>query len=127
MRVELCATAAPSGERWRLIGVTSGCRAHARHPERHRLVQEKRKMNGPGCNISPTPQEILASLGVLGALADAFLLDESQQSTEVLQGNDMSIPYDVIVVGVGSMGSAALYHVARRGRRVLGLEQFDFP
>ena len=27
--------------------------------------------------------------------------------------------------GVGGMGSAALYHVARRGKRVLGLERFD--
>ena len=33
--------------------------------------------------------------------------------------------YDAIVVGVGGMGSAALYHLARRGRRVLGLERFD--
>ncbi len=36
--------------------------------------------------------------------------------------------YDAIVVGVGGMGSAALYHLARRGaKRVLGLEQFDIP
>ncbi len=35
--------------------------------------------------------------------------------------------FDVIVVGVGGMGSAAVYHLARRGRRVLGLEQFDIP
>jgi sarcosine oxidase len=35
--------------------------------------------------------------------------------------------FDVIVVGVGSMGSAACYHLARRGARVLGLEQFDVP
>jgi sarcosine oxidase len=35
--------------------------------------------------------------------------------------------YDVVVVGVGGMGSAALYHLARRGKRVLGLEQFDVP
>ena len=36
--------------------------------------------------------------------------------------------YDAIVVGVGGMGSAALYHLARRGAtRVLGLEQFDIP
>jgi sarcosine oxidase len=35
--------------------------------------------------------------------------------------------YDAIVVGVGGMGSAALYHLARRGLRVLGLEQFDVP
>lgn len=32
--------------------------------------------------------------------------------------------YDVIVVGLGGMGSAAAYHLARRGRTVLGLEQF---
>jgi sarcosine oxidase len=35
--------------------------------------------------------------------------------------------YDAIVVGLGGMGSAALYHLARRGRRVLGLERFDVP
>jgi sarcosine oxidase len=33
--------------------------------------------------------------------------------------------YDAVVVGVGGMGSAALYHLARRGKRVLGLERFD--
>ena len=37
----------------------------------------------------------------------------------------MSDPtYDVIVLGVGGMGSAAAFELARRGRRVLGLEQF---
>jgi sarcosine oxidase len=33
--------------------------------------------------------------------------------------------YDVIVLGIGGMGSATLYHLARRGLRVLGLERFD--
>jgi sarcosine oxidase len=33
--------------------------------------------------------------------------------------------YDVVVVGVGGMGSAALYHLARRGKRALGIERFD--
>jgi sarcosine oxidase len=33
--------------------------------------------------------------------------------------------YDVIVIGVGAMGSAALFHLARRGRKVLGIEQFN--
>jgi sarcosine oxidase len=33
--------------------------------------------------------------------------------------------YDVIVIGVGGMGSATLFHLARRGLRVLGLERFD--
>ena len=35
--------------------------------------------------------------------------------------------YDVIVVGVGGMGSAVVYQLARRGLRVLGLEQHDIP
>jgi sarcosine oxidase len=34
--------------------------------------------------------------------------------------------FDVIVIGVGGMGSAAAFELARRGRRVLGLEQFAF-
>jgi len=33
--------------------------------------------------------------------------------------------YDAIVVGLGGMGSATAYHLARRGRRVIGLEQFE--
>lgn len=32
--------------------------------------------------------------------------------------------YDVIVIGTGSMGSAACYQLAARGARVLGLDQF---
>jgi sarcosine oxidase len=37
------------------------------------------------------------------------------------------VAYDVIVIGVGGMGSATLFHLARRGKKVLGLEQFDVP
>lgn len=33
--------------------------------------------------------------------------------------------YDAVVIGVGSMGAAACYHLAVRGWRVLGLEQFE--
>lgn len=36
----------------------------------------------------------------------------------------MTRRYDAIVLGLGGMGSAALLHLADRGRRVLGLEQF---
>ena len=32
--------------------------------------------------------------------------------------------YDCIVVGTGGVGSAALYHLARRGVRALGLDRF---
>lgn len=35
--------------------------------------------------------------------------------------------HDVIVAGVGAMGSAAAYHLARRGQRVLALERFGIP
>ena len=35
--------------------------------------------------------------------------------------------YDAIVIGVGGMGSAAVYHLARRGWSVLGLEQYGIP
>ena len=32
--------------------------------------------------------------------------------------------WDVVVIGLGIMGSAAACHLAKRGLRVLGLEQF---
>lgn len=36
----------------------------------------------------------------------------------------MSKHFDVIVIGLGSMGSTAAYQLAKRGQRVLGLERF---
>lgn len=35
--------------------------------------------------------------------------------------------YNVIVVGLGAVGSAAAYHMARHGQRVLGLDRFAPP
>lgn len=35
--------------------------------------------------------------------------------------------FDVIVVGLGGMGSAAIYELAKRGKRALGLESFQIP
>jgi len=35
--------------------------------------------------------------------------------------------YDAIVMGVGGMGSAAVYRLADRGLNVLGIERFDVP
>lgn len=35
--------------------------------------------------------------------------------------------YDAIILGLGAMGSAAAYHLARRGRRVLGIDRFRPP
>lgn len=39
----------------------------------------------------------------------------------------MSRRYDVIVAGLGAMGSAAAFHLARRGQRVIGLDRFAPP
>jgi sarcosine oxidase len=33
--------------------------------------------------------------------------------------------YDLAVIGVGGMGAAVMFHAARRGMRVLGIERFD--
>src|SRR3954454_13270396 len=38
----------------------------------------------------------------------------------------MGSNYEVIVVGVGAMGASACWQLARRGVRVLGVEQFAF-
>jgi sarcosine oxidase len=35
--------------------------------------------------------------------------------------------YNTIVIGVGGMGSATCYELAKRGQRVLGIEQYDIP
>ena len=35
--------------------------------------------------------------------------------------------YDVIVIGIGGMGSAAVYRLAERGLNVLGIERYDIP
>ena len=35
--------------------------------------------------------------------------------------------FDAIILGLGAMGSAAAYHLAQRGKRVLGFEQFTSP
>jgi sarcosine oxidase len=37
------------------------------------------------------------------------------------------VRWDAIIVGLGSMGSSAAYHLAARGLRVVGLDRFDPP
>ena len=39
----------------------------------------------------------------------------------------MAAPYDVCVVGLGAAGSQAAWQLARRGRRVLGIDRYDPP
>jgi sarcosine oxidase len=49
------------------------------------------------------------------------------QVQKQIEPNQKQASYDVIVLGVGSMGSATCYHLAKKGYKVLGLEQFDIP
>jgi sarcosine oxidase len=37
------------------------------------------------------------------------------------------IEYDVVVIGLGAVGSSAAYHLARRGARVLGIDRYAPP
>lgn len=39
----------------------------------------------------------------------------------------MTEHFDVIVIGAGVMGSAAAYHLAKDGQRVLLIERFEIP
>src|SRR5215470_17028272 len=39
----------------------------------------------------------------------------------------MNDAYDAIIIGLGAMGSAAAYHLAKNGLRVLGLDRFHPP
>jgi sarcosine oxidase len=47
--------------------------------------------------------------------------------TEIEKTKNLPNYFDVIVLGVGSMGAATCYQLATRGYKVLGLEQFDIP
>lgn len=42
-----------------------------------------------------------------------------------MQRTRMANHYDVIVLGVGGMGSATLYHLAKRGIRACGIERYE--
>lgn len=62
--------------------------------------------------------------------ATAVSISYSQLYAHAYKGIESSIDianYDVIVIGVGSMGASACYHLAKQGHKVLGLEQFDIP
>src|SRR5206468_5206053 len=58
------------------------------------------------------------------AVSDA---ESSSRMAKMPIGPALNSPYDAIVIGVGGMGSATVYELARRGIRVLGLERFDIP
>ena len=47
-----------------------------------------------------------------------------QDVEEFCSAPDQSTVYDAIIIGVGSVGSAACYHLGKAGHKVLGIEQF---
>lgn len=53
--------------------------------------------------------------------------DMTRPTTPPARLNDIPKHFDAIVLGVGAMGGAACYQLAKRGKRVLGLEQFSIP
>jgi len=64
------------------------------------------------------------------AVASAATLSYSQLYANIYQeieNTKVDSNYDVIVLGVGSMGSSTCYQLAKKGYKVLGLEQFDIP
>ncbi|KAL4435799.1 hypothetical protein ABPG74_015767 [Tetrahymena malaccensis] len=42
-----------------------------------------------------------------------------------MQDQKINQVYDIIIVGLGAMGSASFYHASQMGKKVLGIEQFD--
>jgi len=42
-----------------------------------------------------------------------------------MRSSPSSLKYDVIVIGVGAMGAATCYYLAKKGQKVLGLDQFE--
>ena len=54
----------------------------------------------------------------------ATFIDRRQ---EICKGRRMPETYDAIVLGLGAMGAAAAYQLARRGAKVLGIDQYAPP
>tara|TARA_B100000809_G_scaffold204829_1_gene206343 strand:- start:3535 stop:4794 length:1260 start_codon:yes stop_codon:yes gene_type:complete len=64
------------------------------------------------------------------AIGSAATLSYSQLYASIykeIESTTVQTNYDVIVLGVGSMGSSTCYQLAKKGYKVLGLEQFDIP
>ena len=49
------------------------------------------------------------------------------EAPKALQSCTVPQTYDVIIAGLGAMGSAAAFHLAAAGQRVLGLDRFNPP
>lgn len=86
--------------------------AHARHAGRAGTGRRLTSFSLPTRRLSP---EDIGCCAVVGVDCAVFGVTMKPRM------------YDAIVIGVGGMGSATLYHLARGGANVLGLEQFGIP
>ncbi len=64
-------------------------------------------------------------MAAAGSLAVATRGLSEALAAETVDPPPSAARYDVVVVGLGAMGAACLFHLALRGVRALGLEQFD--
>ncbi len=65
----------------------------------------------------------------MSAIASALPLTElfARVNRQTSSSLNRQKNFDAIVLGVGSMGSATCYYLAKQGYKVLGLEQYDIP
>ena len=54
-------------------------------------------------------------------------MNAPRESAAPAEARQRRSPYDVVVVGLGAMGSAALWQLAQRGLRVIGVDRFSPP
>src|SRR4029078_8215740 len=83
-------------------------------PSRARMVAATRRRSSPAPSTRPLASSCLPK-------------DCTASRIERSEPSGMSDKFDVIVAGVGGMGAAACYHLAKRGKRVLGLERYGIP
>ena len=73
-------------------------------------------------------REFIGNSFAIGSLTSVIPISQLYSNVQKkLAIQNKKTNYDVIVIGVGSMGSSACYHIAKQGHSVLGLEQFDIP
>ena len=73
-------------------------------------------------------REFIGNTFAIGGLTSVIPISQLYSNVQKkLSIQNKKTNYDVIVIGVGSMGSSACYHIAKQGLSVLGLEQFDIP
>ena len=73
-------------------------------------------------------REFIGNTFDIGSLTSVIPISQLYSNVQKkLSYRNKKTNYDVIVIGVGSMGSSACYQIAKQGHSVLGLEQFDIP